>query len=145
MRSPAPVLVVDAAILVASLAGRGIGAVIAVARTRSLVTTERAITETRRRVELGMRRPELLPTLALVAESMDVAPTAGTADQIEEAERALKHAVSSRNGSTNDAHLIALAWATDADIWSSDRDFAGTGVASWSTANLLHALRHNLR
>ncbi len=88
-----------------------------------------------------MRRPELLSALVLVIESMDVAAAASVADQIEEAERTLKHAVPSRNGSVNDAHMIALAWATDADIWSTDRDFAGTGVASWSTPNLLRALR----
>jgi hypothetical protein len=33
-----------------------------------------------------------------------------------------------------------LAWSTDADIWTTDRDFAGTGVATWSTPNLVRAL-----
>ena len=46
------------------------------------------------------------------------------------------NAVASRNGSTADAHLLACAWAFDADLWSHDRDFAGTGWASWSNANL---------
>jgi hypothetical protein len=27
------------------------------------------------------------------------------------------------------------------NAWTSDRDFAGTGVASWSTPNLIRALR----
>jgi len=52
----------------------------------------------------------------------------------------LRDAVGSRNGSTKDAHVLALAWEVLADIWSADRDFAGTGVASWSTPNLLRAL-----
>jgi predicted nucleic acid-binding protein len=39
-----------------------------------------------------------------------------------------------------DAHVLALAWSAGADIWSADRDFAGTGVASWSTLNLVRAL-----
>ena len=46
----------------------------------------------------------------------------------------------SRNGSVRDAHLLALAWDANADIWSHDRDFAGTGVATWSTLNLLRSL-----
>ena len=28
----------------------------------------------------------------------------------------------------------------EADIWTIDRDFAGTGVASWSTPNLMRGL-----
>jgi uncharacterized protein len=36
--------------------------------------------------------------------------------------------------------LLALAWSVDANLWTNDRDFAGTGVASWSTPNLLRAL-----
>jgi predicted nucleic acid-binding protein len=36
--------------------------------------------------------------------------------------------------------LLALAWSLDADIWTTDRDFAGTGVASWSTPNLIREL-----
>jgi predicted nucleic acid-binding protein len=59
---------------------------------------------------------------------------------IEPAEAALRDAVPSRNGAVSDAHILALAWEIDADIWSHDRDFAGTGVASWSTINLVRAL-----
>ena len=43
-------------------------------------------------------------------------------------------------GSTADAHVPSLAWTLDADIWSHDRDFAGTGWPSWSSANLRAAL-----
>jgi predicted nucleic acid-binding protein len=53
---------------------------------------------------------------------------------------ALRNAPASRNGSVTDAHLLALAWTLDADLWSHDRDFAGTGWPSWSTSNLLTAV-----
>jgi hypothetical protein len=49
-------------------------------------------------------------------------------------------APASRNGSSSDAHVLALAWLAEADIWSHDRDFAGTGWPSWSSANLRAAL-----
>lgn len=45
------------------------------------------------------------------------------------------------NGSVRDAHILALAWTLDADIWSHDRDFAGTGWPSWSNGNLRASLR----
>jgi hypothetical protein len=38
------------------------------------------------------------------------------------------------------SHVLALAWTADADIWTTDRDFAGAGVATWSTPNLMRAL-----
>lgn len=53
----------------------------------------------------------------------------------------LRDATPSRNGSTQDAHLLALAWVTDSDLWTHDRDFAGTGWPAWSSRNLLAALR----
>jgi predicted nucleic acid-binding protein len=59
---------------------------------------------------------------------------------LEEAQTVLRNAAASKNGSTNDAHVLALAWTVDADLWSHDRDFAGTGWPSWSTANLMAAL-----
>jgi predicted nucleic acid-binding protein len=45
-----------------------------------------------------------------------------------------------RNNSTRDAHVLALACSVEADIWTADRDFAGTGVATWSTPNLMRRL-----
>jgi hypothetical protein len=105
-----------------------------------LVTTDRAIAETRRRIDLGLKRPELQPIVdALVAE-MTVVPVAALTTFLSEAAVALTDAVASRNGSNDDAHLLALAWSVDADIWTTDRDFAGAGVASWSTPNLIRGL-----
>jgi predicted nucleic acid-binding protein len=134
------VLVVDVAILIAAARGRSSGAVLAAARAAVLVTTDRAIAETRRRIDLGLKRPELQPIVdALVAE-MTVVPVAALTAFLSEAAVALTDAVAGRNGSNDDAHLLALAWSVDADIWTTDRDFAGAGVASWSTPNLIRGL-----
>ena len=130
----------DAAILIAAARGRSSGAVLAAARAAVLVTTDRAVAETRRRIEFGLKRPELQPIVdALVAE-MTIVPTAALSALLPQAEIALADAAASRNGSIGDAHLLALAWSVDADIWTTDRDFAGTGVASWSTPNLIRGL-----
>jgi predicted nucleic acid-binding protein len=59
---------------------------------------------------------------------------------LERCETVLRDAVASRNGSTGDAHVLALAWSVDADIWTTDRDFAGTGTATWSTLDPLRGL-----
>ncbi len=141
MRRPAPVLVVDAAIFIAAVMGRGDGALVEAAQARTLITTNRAIEEASRRISLGMNRPDLRPILDGFAALVKAPVLAPTPLNLAEASDALRDAVPSRNGSTNDAHILALAWNTDADIWSTDRDFAGTGVASWSTPNLLRALR----
>jgi predicted nucleic acid-binding protein len=140
VRAPTSALVVDAAVLIAAARGRSSGAVIAAARSAALVTTDRVVAETRRRIDLGLKQPELQPIVdALVAE-MTVVPTAALSALLPQAAIALTDAVASRNGSVNDAYLVALAWSLDADIWTTDRDFAGTGVASWSTPNLIRGL-----
>jgi predicted nucleic acid-binding protein len=139
-RLPTTTLVVDAAILVAAARGRGSGAVLLVASACRLVTTDRAISEARRRIQLGLKRPELLPVLEGLCDHLSIIPVAAMTELVLEAEIALRDAVPSRNGSITDAHLLATAWALEADVWSPDRDFAGTGVASWSTANLVQAV-----
>lgn len=140
MKRPSSTLVLDAAILVAATRGRSTGALLEAARSAALVTTDRAVIEARRRVELGMKRPELRPILdALVAE-MTVVPLAALQENLARGEIALRDAVASRNGSTRDAHMLALAWSVEGDIWTTDRDFAGVGVAAWSTPNLMRGL-----
>jgi len=140
VKAPASTLVVDAAILVAAARGRSSGAILAAAQTAALVTTDRAVAEAQRRIDLGLRQPELRPILdALVAE-MTVVPVAALVALLPRAEIALRDAVASRNGSIADTHVLALAWSIDADVWTTDRDFAGTGVASWSTPNLIRGL-----
>jgi predicted nucleic acid-binding protein len=120
--------------------GKTSGALLEASERVSLLTTDRAVAEARRRVELGLKQPALLGTLDDLAAVMTVTPIASLAPLLPESETALRNSVPSRNGSTRDAHLLALAWSIDADIWTHDRDFAGTGVATWSTANLLCAL-----
>jgi predicted nucleic acid-binding protein len=138
MRQPGSALVVDASILIAMMRGRSSYALAAAAQKHHLLVTGEVIAEAHRRIELGMKAPELIPALYAAAAVMTVIP-AGTFDT-GDAESVLKDAVASRNGSIADAHILTCAWTFDADIWSFDRDFAGTGVPSWSTANLMRAL-----
>jgi predicted nucleic acid-binding protein len=110
------------------------------AQAAALVTTDRVIHEARRRIALGLKRPDLLAIVdALVAE-MTVVPVAALTPILTQSEVALRDAVASQNGSIKDAHALALAWTVDADIWTTDRDFAGSGVATWSTPNLMRRL-----
>mgnify|MGYP000170867269 CR=1 FL=1 len=139
MRPPSSTLVVDASVLIAAAMGRSAGALLAAARHAALATTDRAVNEARRRISLGLKQPALTLVLEKIVSQLNVAPAISIASAIGEAEVALKDAVVSRNGSTRDAHLLALAWSVDGDIWSGDRDFAGTGVASWTTPNLMRA------
>ena len=140
MRAPTSTLVVDAAVLVAAARGRSSGALLEAGRSASLVTTDRVVHEARRRIELGLRRPELLAIIDGLLAEMTVVPVAALTPVLAESEIALKDAVASRNGSIRDAHVLALARSVEADIWTTDRDFAGTGVASWSTPNLMRGL-----
>jgi predicted nucleic acid-binding protein len=109
-------------------------------RTSALVTTDRVVHEARRRLELGLKRPELLDVLHDLAGILTIVPVAALEPLLSVCEIALRDAVASRNGSTRDAHVLALAWSAEADVWSADRDFAGTGVATWSTPNLMRRL-----
>ena len=140
MKPPSSILVVDTAILIAALLGRGAGAFGEVADRVALVTTDRAVAEARRRLELGLRRPDLVDLLDALVSEIEIAPVEDLPQPLDAAERVLRNAVPIRNGTVSDAHILALAWQIDADVWTHDRDFAGTGVASWSTSNLLWAL-----
>jgi len=140
VKPPSSALVVDAAILTAAARGRSSGAVLAAARAANLTTTDRVVAEARRRIDLGLKRPELHPILDGLIAELTVIPVAALSPLLPQAETALRDAVASRNGAQGDAHVLALAWSLDADVWTTDRDFAGTGVASWSTPNLIRAL-----
>ncbi|HEY1426969.1 MAG TPA: PIN domain-containing protein [Caulobacteraceae bacterium] len=140
MRAVPDALVVDAGILISALLGRSATVVQRVGASIALVASDRAIEEAARRVALGMRRPDLLAGLAELTAQLDVVPVANLTVAMTVAAQFLRDANQSRNGSTADAHIVALAWETDADVWSHDRDFAGTGVASWSTINLVRGL-----
>ena len=75
-----------------------------------------------------------------MAAKLTIVRVAALAPLLASSEVALRDAVPSRNGSIRDAHVLALAWVVEADVWTTDRDFAGTGIASWSTPNLMRAL-----
>jgi predicted nucleic acid-binding protein len=86
------------------------------------------------------KRPELLEIVDALASIMTVVPVSALAPMLADAERALLQAPASANRSTRDAHVLALAWEIDADIWTTNRDFAGAGVATSSTPNLVRAI-----
>jgi predicted nucleic acid-binding protein len=140
MRPPRDVLAVDTSILIAAARGRSKGAIDIVTDYCALVTTDRAVQEARRRIEFGMRSPQILPALDDTLRDIHIVFASEIDAEIPLAEAVLRNAVASRNGSTADAHLLACAWRANADIWSHDRDFAATGVASWSTVNLILAV-----
>src|SRR6266853_5634220 len=140
MKAPSSTLVLDAAVLVAAARGRSSGAVLAAADAAVLDTTDRVVHEARRRIALGLKRPDLLAIVDGLVAEMTVVPVAALTPFLTQSEITLKDAVASRNGSIKDAHVLALAWSVDADIWTTDRDFAGSGVATWSTPNLMRGL-----
>lgn len=140
MKAAPKIVVVDAAILISALMGRSGGVLEEAGRQIVLATTDRALQDAERRVALGLRRPELLTALDELAAEISVISVESVLPLISPAEAALRDAVPSRNGAVSDAHILALAWDLDAEIWSHDRDFGGTGVASWSTINLVTAL-----
>ena len=140
MKGPSSTLVLDAAVLIAAVFGRSAGAIIRAARASVLVTTDRVLDEARRRIELGLKRPELLELLDELMTVVTIVPVTALEPFLSQCEVVLYDAVASRNGSVRDAHLLALAWSMDADIWTTDRDFASTGVATWSTPNLMRGL-----
>jgi len=80
-----------------------------------------------------------------LADELTIVPVAALAPILASSEAALRDAVPSRNGSTRDADVLALAGSVEADVWTTDRDFAGAGIASWSTPNLMRALAEGAR
>jgi len=142
MRAPSSTMVIDAAILISAALGRSAGAIMLAQDACVLVTTDRVVQEARRRVELGLKRAELLDLIDDLACAITIVPVAALAPLRGRAEETLRDAVAIRNGSARDAHVLALAWSVEGDIWTSDRDFAGAGVATWSTPNLMRALMH---
>jgi predicted nucleic acid-binding protein len=142
-RVPSSVLVVDANIILSVVLGRRSRPVFeTVIASRTVVISVHAANEVR-----GVVRgiPGLPRDAAELAEALlggiGVVDEAVYAELMEGAAKVLAQAVASRNGSIRDAHLLACAWAFDADVWTHDRDFAGTGWPSWSNANLNDSLR----
>lgn len=141
-RSPSSALVIDANIVLsAALGGRTRPVILGIRQRRSLLISIDAMAEAFTVAsKLASDAPAAPDNVASVLELLDVVGEGFYASRLEAARRVLRNAVASRNGSTSDAHILALAWTYDADIWSHDRDFAGTGWPSWSNANLAAAL-----
>jgi predicted nucleic acid-binding protein len=141
-RKPSSLLVVDANILITAILGRaGPGTIGLIAADRALISTPEAKREVSRVLsDPRFKRP--VPDLAAeaVLTLVPMQPVEFFEDLTDEAARCLRDAVASANGSEADSHILALAWAADADIWSHDRDFGGSGWPSWSTRNLRRAL-----
>jgi predicted nucleic acid-binding protein len=142
-RTPTSLLVVDANIIVSVALGLRSRPVFEVAQSRrALLTSARAREEVLGTVaDPRIGSPRAVEIAGNLLEIVAVVDAAFYADRLNQASEALRLAAASRNGSTKDAHILALAWTLDADIWSHDRDFAGTGWPSWSNANLVASLR----
>jgi predicted nucleic acid-binding protein len=144
VRHPAPTkfIVVDTNILLSAiLGGRTRETIADVEAARELVVTRSSVIEALAvlsRLEAGLEASRVV--LPKVMSGMRIIEPEAYASLLSMASNSLRNASASRNGSDKDAHVLALAWMYDADIWSHDRDFAGTGWPSWSSANLAAAL-----
>jgi predicted nucleic acid-binding protein len=72
----------------------------------------------------------VMAALDAVQESLQVVDAALYADAMDEA----LHRLRSRDA--DDAHVLALALTLDCPIWTEGRDFFGTGVATWTSAQV---------
>lgn len=142
MRKPSETLVVDANIILSAVLGfRARPLVEQVGGRRALIISPGASSEVRHVLSrIAPDTPVLIEIASEILDAIEVVEEVRYNDGLGAAARSLRRAVGSRNGSVNDAHVLALAWTYDADIWSHDRDFAGTGWPSWSSANLAAAL-----
>lgn len=141
-RDPSEALVIDANVVLSAVLGFRSRPLLELASTRrALIISVQASLEVKHVLSrLAPDEPALMEIADEILGSIDVVAQERYENGLSTAEHWLRNAVASRNGSTSDAHILALAWTYDADIWSHDRDFAGTGWPSWSTANLAAAL-----
>jgi predicted nucleic acid-binding protein len=142
LRPPSPSLVVDADIILSVAFGLRARPVFErVLAHRAVLTSARAREEALGRAGGQPDGSEQAVALVLAALSMvTVIESEVCASLVEVAGERLKCAAASRNDSAREAHLLALAWITDSDLWTYDRDFAGTGWPTWSSHNLMAVL-----
>lgn len=141
MKSPSAMLVIDSNIVISGMMSKRQTRVLQeLCEYRALLLTAMA------RSELVHLQKKLLPgmqgaeRLAELLKLMTIIPDDVYDHHMSLAAITLAQAVASKNGSMRDAHILACAWEYRADIWSHDRDFAGCGWSSWSTANLRDAV-----
>jgi predicted nucleic acid-binding protein len=142
LRPPSRIIVVDTNIVLGAALGiRSTDVFERIGQSRVLVISEHAAREVvlvaKGLTENGHSTASIAP---LYLDTLSIISGAEYGSLMQSAMTYLQRAPASRNGSTTDAHVLALAWTLDADIWSHDRDFAGTGWPSWSSANLAAAL-----
>jgi predicted nucleic acid-binding protein len=137
MKPPSAMVVVDSNIIISDVLSQKIRrALFWMSKNRILLLTQSALDEVRR-VQARLLNNEIDQLrLQEVLSSVTIIDDAQFDHDLPLAAKTLAQAVASKNGSVRDAHILACAWEYHADIWSHDRDFAGTGWPSWSTANL---------
>ena len=132
---------VDANVLLSVALGRRSRPLFDAVIVRRRVLTSAGAAHEVRRVLSDPRLPARAgPVADALLGQIEVVPELIYGDALGPAARVLSHAVPSLDGSGRDAHLLACAWTLDADLWTHDRDFAGTGWPSWSSSNLIAAL-----
>ena len=141
-QAPTAIIVVDANIILSAVLGRRTKRVILdIGGRRRLATSAEAEREVRLVAsDAARRRTGTDELIDGVLAEIEIVPAERYRRNLLLAEAALRNAVASHDGNGRDAHVLSLAWELEADIWSHDRDFAGTGWPSWSSANLLAAL-----
>ena len=78
----------------------------------------------------GWDATAVMRALDAVQEMLQVVDAALYADAMDEALGRLG------GRDADDAHVLALALTLDCPIWTEDRDFFGTGVATWTSAQV---------
>lgn len=141
-RGPSDTIIVDANIILSAVLGfRSRPLLEMISARRALIMSFEASVEVRHVLSrIDPDAPILIEIADEILQAIEVVEPIHYDASLPAAEECLRTAVASRNGSVSDAHILALAWIYDADIWSHDRDFAGTGWPSWSSANLTAAL-----
>ena len=118
MKPPSSVLVVDTNIILSCALGlRGGDVLDFVGKRRLLTISERGAEEIEK---VAMRLADDGNPTALIAlqllENLKVVADVEYAAFVPEAAKTLILGPASRNGSSSDAHILALAWQTEADI-----------------------------
>jgi predicted nucleic acid-binding protein len=104
-----------------------------------------AMHEFPKRVRLMQRRYGLTERGARELTAGGVAALEAGRIVVAEAYQDLEVEARARLRDPDDWPVLALALTLDCGIWTADQDFFGTGVATWTTANLRRALeqRHS--
>nr|WP_243846915.1 PIN domain-containing protein [Sphingomonas japonica] len=122
-------MVVDANVMVSAILGRSLPLVLDIALETVLMVPTPMIAEAKRNVarkrgaEAAVHVDTLLELIAPIDPFAFVHLEREARDRLDA-------------GGQSDWPVLATALAFEADIWSRDRDFFGTGVAVWATRNI---------